>query len=217
VSSKDLWRVRKRRLRFRQAAIFGLLVAGLAVVGVASVAMFLGRMEPLISAPFSSPSPKTEDFGPVPCPADESSMYPQAGMVTVNVLNGSDINFAATYLAQALERRGFGIGRIGNAPIDYSGVALIRAGAKGMSRAYLLLGHAPDGTVLSYSDRTDETVDIIIGDQYDSLRPLEEVAAQAGTVIPFPPECTPLAEVAAAGEVPLDPVGTVDGAGDAGS
>jgi hypothetical protein len=217
VSSKDLWRVRKRRLRFRQAAIFGLLIAGLAVVGTASAAMFFGRMEPWVSAPFSSPSPKTEDFGPLPCPLDESSMYPQAGMVTVNVFNGSDITFAATYLAQALERRGFAIGRIGNAPIDYSGVALIRAGVPGMSRAYLLLGHAPQGTVLSYSDRTDETVDIIIGAQYDSLRSPEDVTVAAGTVIAFPPNCTPLAEVVAGGEVPLETIDGADGTGDGAS
>jgi hypothetical protein len=187
--------VRKRRLRLRQTVIFAALVGLLAVVGTASVAMFLGRMEPMFSAPFTSPSPKTEDHGPTPCPLDESSMYPQAGMVTVNVLNGSNLTFAATYLAQALELRGFAIGRIENTPLDYSGVALIRAGTKGMSRAYLLLGHAPEGTALSYLDRDDETVDIIIGAQYDSLRPIEDVTVEAGTVIPFPPDCTPVEEL----------------------
>ncbi|MDR1426477.1 MAG: LytR C-terminal domain-containing protein [Bifidobacteriaceae bacterium] len=197
MKAKDLWRVRKRRLIMRQTLILGLLIAVIAVAGVASAAMFLGRMDPLLSAPFSSPTPLSEDHGPTPCPRDESSMYPQAALVTVNVLNGSSMNGAATYLAQALERRGFIVGRVDNAPIEYSGVALLRTGELGLSRAYLLLAHAPEGTLLTLDNRADESVDMIIGAQYETLRPLETVNVHSGTVIPFPADCTPLAELLA--------------------
>ncbi|MDR0431979.1 MAG: LytR C-terminal domain-containing protein [Bifidobacteriaceae bacterium] len=201
MSRKDLDRIRRRRLILRQTAIFGLLVALLVVVGAASIATLLGRMDPLVSAPFSSPTPVTEDWGPVPCPADESAMYPQAALVTVNVLNGSSAFGAATYLSQALEARGFAIGRVENALIEYSGVALIRTGALGLNRAYLLLANSPEGTILTFDPRTDESVDIVIGAEYKSLRPAETVTAQSGTVIPFPPGCVAVSELTS-GQVP---------------
>jgi hypothetical protein len=214
MSSRELWRIRKRRLILRQTAIVGLLVAFLVTAGAASSAMLFGRMEPMLSAPFSSPSPQQVDFGPTPCPRDEASVYPAAALVTVNVLNGSEMNGAARYLAQALERRGFMIGRIDDAPIQYGGVALIRTGEKGISRAYLLLAHSPDGTILTFDDRSTEAVDVIIGDQYDSLRPLETIDVRSGTVIPFPDECTPLADVVQwaqeAVESATDPQATVE-------
>jgi hypothetical protein len=197
MSRKELWRLRKRRLIMRQTAIFGLLVALLVVVGAASAATFFGRMDPLVSAPFSSPTAESEDYGPMPCPRDESAMYPQAGLVRVNALNGSKAFGAATYLSLALESRGFGIGRVADAPFDYSGVALIRTGQQSVNRAYLLLAHAPEGTIMVMDGRTDETVDIIVGSEYETLRPAETVEVQAGTVIPFPPGCTPVAELAA--------------------
>jgi hypothetical protein len=207
VNSKDLKRIRKRRLIMRQTAIFGSLIALLVVVGAASAAVMFGRMDPLVSAPFTSPTPQAEEHGPTPCPRDESSVYPQAALVTVNVFNGSSAFGAATYLSQALESRGFAIGRVANAPTDYTGIALIRTGVLGVNRAYLLLAHAPEGTVLSFDDRTDETVDIVIGADYGTLRPIETVTVQSGTVIPFPVGCVPLAELVSdpallAGSVP---------------
>ncbi|MDR1152148.1 MAG: LytR C-terminal domain-containing protein [Bifidobacteriaceae bacterium] len=195
MSSKDLARIRKRRLILRQTTIFGLLVALLVVVGAASAAVIFGRMDPFVSAPFSSPAVVEEDWGPTPCPPDEAAMYPQAALATINVLNGSTAFGAATYLSQALEARGFVIGRVTNAPFEYGGIALIRTGALGINRAYLLLAHAPEGTLLTYDARADETVDIIIGDEYKMLRPIETVTVESGTVIPFPAECTPLAEL----------------------
>jgi hypothetical protein len=197
MNSRELGRIRKRRLILRQTAILGMLMAVLAVAGVASVAMLFGRMEPILSTPFTSPSPPQSDFGPMTCPRDEASVYPAAALVTVNVLNGSDMNGAARYLGLALERRGFAIGRIDDAPIEYPNVALIRTGEKGISRAYLLLAHAPEGATLAFDNRTTEAVDFIIGDQYDSLRAVENVDVRSGTVIPFPDGCTPLTDVIA--------------------
>ncbi|MDR1295538.1 MAG: LytR C-terminal domain-containing protein [Bifidobacteriaceae bacterium] len=196
MNAKDLARMRKRRLILRQTTIFGLLVAVLVVVGAASAAVILGRMDPFVSAPFSSPAAVEEDWGPTPCPPDEASMYPEAALATVNVLNASTAFGAATYLSQALEARGFAIGRVDNAPFEYRGIALIRTGALGINRSYLLLAHAPEGTALTFDGRSDETVDIIIGEEYKMLRSPETVTAKAGTVIPFPAECTPLAELA---------------------
>ena len=202
MNPSELAKLRKRRLILRQTAIFGLLIAVLVVAGVAGAAMYLGRIDPILSVPLSSPSAAAQDFGPMPCPKSETAKYPRSDKVTVNVLNGSKMTGAARYLAQALESRGFLIGRVDNSPVNYLGSALIRTGQRGINRAYTLLAHAPTDAVLAYSAREDNSVDIIIGDNYEGPRPLDQVTLEAGTVIPFPEACTQLEELI--GTAPAD-------------
>jgi hypothetical protein len=197
MKDKDIERVRRQHLAVRQTAIFGGLIAVLVVAGVAGVATLTGRMESPFEAPFSSATPTQVDYGPVPCPETSTSKYPAAAAVRVRPLNGSDIRLAASTAGQTLEARGFQVLAAGNASVNYGGSALVVAGKNGVDKAYLLLAHAPADAELAFDDRADDSVDLITGAQWDGLRPVDEVTAKTGALIPSPEGCEPVAELAA--------------------
>ncbi|MCL2787778.1 MAG: LytR C-terminal domain-containing protein [Micrococcales bacterium] len=197
MNTTRLARIQRNRLIIRQIAIFGALLIALAVAGFGSWAMFQGKMEPLFSAPFTSATPETQDLGPLPCPVGNNPAFPLPDTVRVNALNGSSIRQAAGAAKQTLESRDFHVVNVENAPIQFSGPALVRTGAEGVNAAYLVLAHAPEDAVLAFDNRADATVDLIVGSQWTGLRPMEEVAAAPGTPIAPPEECTPLPEILA--------------------
>ncbi|MDR3201992.1 MAG: LytR C-terminal domain-containing protein [Bifidobacteriaceae bacterium] len=177
----------------------------LSAVGVSSYRMFTGAEEPFFTAPFTSPSPVVLDFGPTPCPASVDAKYPAPKKVTVNTLNASALQGAAAAASQSLETRGFKTGEVKNAGIDFAGTILIRTGAKGVDRAYTLLAHAPADAVLAFDARDDDSVDLVVGEEYEGLRPVAEVAVESGAVIETPPQCTPVAELVASADSAAEP------------
>jgi hypothetical protein len=181
--TERLARTRKRRLIVRQTAVFGGLTALLVVAGVASYAMFVGRIEPVVKAPFTSPSPKNLDFGPLPCPSATKAQYPTAAKVKLNVYNGGEVRLAADSIARTLESRGFAPGKVDNSPISFGGSILILTGPKGVNAAYLILGHAPPDAKIALDGRADATIDVIAGDEFEGLRTVEEVTVVAGQPI----------------------------------
>jgi hypothetical protein len=195
-SAQQLAKVRKRRLVARQIAVFGALAGMLAVAGVGSYRMFTGESEPIFSAPFTSPSPPDLDFGPVPCPA-AGATYPSPSRVTINALNSTNFAGAAGSAGHSMESRGFQLGDVADTPMEFAGSILVRAGALGIDNAYAVLAHTPDNAILAFDPREDDSVDVVVGLEYDGLRPAEEVAVASGQAILPPAGCVAVAEIEA--------------------
>lgn len=160
--------LRRRHKRERQAVVFGLLIAALAVGALGAVAVFTGGIDAPFSRPFTTLSPTASP--PVetpPCPP-EGTLPVAYGEVQVRVLNATDRNGLAGQTADALTARGFVVAAVGNAASPVTGVARISFGGPGVGAAYTLAAHL-EGARLLLDERTDSTVDLALGSEFVSL------------------------------------------------
>ena len=124
--------------------------------------------------------------GLVPVPA---APPPHPSQVTVNVYNATFRSGLAGQVGAQLATRGFREGKTGNDPQRSflpDDTAVIRYGEDGAAAAAVLAQHVPKA-VLTKVDRTDKTVDIVLGNDYSALIPAAMVPKPA-PVKPTPPE-----------------------------
>lgn len=187
---------------------------GIVLIGVAMVLLFAagfglsvvirnaggGGASPTTSpAPTTSgaPSPTasptntgTNTSEPTPCvtvtvvPADT---LPSPTDVTTNVYNSTDRTGLAAATGEELKSRGFVIGTVANDPLGktITGVAEIRHGPKGAQAAALMAYYLP-GARLVDDERTDATIDTVLGAGFLDVAPQAEVDAAIDTPTPSP-------------------------------
>ncbi|MGW6537365.1 LytR C-terminal domain-containing protein [Streptomyces sp. NPDC055051] len=119
---------------------------------------------------------KQADCKPAPTPSTAAAAtLPKPAQLTVNVYNATPRSGLAKATADELKKRGFAIGKVGNAPAAYdkkvkgSGL-LLGAGAAGKG-AFAVLGTQLAGTTTKVDARTTADVDLIIGTAFKALSP----------------------------------------------
>lgn len=168
---------RARRRRIRHGVVLGVLIVVVAAAALFAQAVREGRL----ALPQPGGTPVSAQEG---CPAGPFS-YQAATSVTVNVFNSTATPGLANSAAESLSQRGFSVGTVGNASLNREGMtAVIRSGPAGQQAAYTLQQHIPDTEYVA-DDRTDATVDVILGSGFSSLAP----AAQAEAAGPGPLSC----------------------------
>ncbi|MFE0458199.1 LytR C-terminal domain-containing protein [Kitasatospora sp. NPDC058965] len=155
--------------------------------------------------PLAAPSPGAPASGSAPAGAGASAApsalgsplpgvtaAPQPQTVTVNVLNSTDKAGLAKNTADELKKRGFTVGKVGNAPSALQkkvpGSAVLVAGQSGAGGA-ALLGAQVAGASTMADQRTDGSVDFVIGDGYTAL--LDPTAAASALAEALKPSPTP--------------------------
>ncbi|MFF0411552.1 LytR C-terminal domain-containing protein [Kitasatospora sp. NPDC004745] len=117
---------------------------------------------------------------------------PQPAAVTVNVYNATTKAGLAGRTADELKKRGFTIGKVGNAPAELDkkvpGTAQVIAGPAGAGAATLLTSQIAGATATADA-RTDGSVDFVVGDSYNAL--LDETQAAAALALATKPSPTP--------------------------
>lgn len=211
--------VRRRRMHERQAVVFGLLIAALAVTGLGALAVYTGAIEAPFDRPFSTPE-ATDELAdvPVPCLPDGTLPVP-SGEVHVVVLNASGESEPLAGLNEdVLVERGFVVDAIGNAP-DLDGDARpdvkartqIHFGAAGLAAAYTLAAHYPEpGLVLD--TREDATVTLYVGQDFDDIVDSELVGIAADVPLESREGCVPIEQVTPQ-PVPVPPAQEAPAAG----
>lgn len=125
---------------------------------------------------------------------------PRPGQVTTNVFNATDRVGLAADTAAELKRRGFGIGTIANDPLEKKvrKPAEIRYGPQGADAAQLMSFYIP-GSVLVADDRTNATIDTVLGERFDGVAGPAAVQKALTSPSPSPsgPGCTPPANAPA--------------------
>lgn len=112
----------------------------------------------------------------------EKLELPEPSSFKVNVLNATDRSGLAQETADELEKRGFKIGKVANAPAEFDkkveneGVLLGATGEKGHARLKVLGTHLK-GADTKFDDRKGEDVDLIIGKAYDKLAKKKDAEA----------------------------------------
>lgn len=192
--------LRRRHMHERQAVIFGVLLAGLALVGLGAAAVYTGNLDlpGLDRAIAQAPSP-TEALKAFPCPPEGALPVPAAA-ITVNVNNATSRVGLAGATATALQQRGFVVGATSNVD-GYDGVARITFGINGITQAYTLLAQFDGATLLLIAGQ-DATVNVALGEEFDELKPVDAVGLDPAVPLVAPAGCTPYADVIAPADTP---------------
>ncbi|MFG2823156.1 LytR C-terminal domain-containing protein [Kitasatospora sp. NPDC048365] len=146
-------------------------------------------------APAASGAPAAASGAAAPgAPAASSTAVPQPQAVTVNVYNATDKSGLAARTAEELKKRGFTVGKVGNAPTALGkvpGTIQVVSGPGGLGAATLLKSQAA-GATATEDTRADATVDFVIGDTYAALLdPTQAAAALAEATKPVTPTPAP--------------------------
>jgi hypothetical protein len=201
--------LRRRHMHERQAVIFGVLLAGLALAGLGAAAVYTGTLAvPFLARGFSTPAPEAGTSA-VPCPPEGAAPVPYA-QVTVNVFNGTGVPGLAAQTAAALTERGFVVGTTANSPASVTGTARLTFGAAGVAAAYTLAAQL-DKPVLVLDPRADATVDMTVGTGYVGLVSADLIALDPAVPFAAPAGCVPISQITLA---PV-PATTTDAATDA--
>ncbi|MFE4974710.1 LytR C-terminal domain-containing protein [Kitasatospora sp. NPDC056651] len=184
------------------AALAGLLA--LALVGLGGVQLydiFTGKDKNASAQacatpsgkPLAAPTPGETPGAPAAAQGDPHAI-PQPTAVTVNVYNATTKGGLAGRTAEELKKRGFVIGKVGNAPAELDkkvpGTAQVIAGPTGAG-AGTLVGSQIAGATVTADARTDTSVDFVIGDSYNAL--LDETQAAAALALATKPSPAPTA------------------------
>ncbi len=131
-----------------------------------------------LSALRDEPATQDEDTtttttDPGACPEGQGSPAPAVAPsdVQINVYNATQRNGLASGAARTMREQGFVIVDVANDPLRKAlpGVAEVRARDDSLI-AYLVLAYVPGATFVS-DTRTDESVDLVLGDQFQAITP----------------------------------------------
>ncbi|GAA2817822.1 LytR C-terminal domain-containing protein [Kitasatospora sp. CM 4170] len=140
--------------------------------------------------PLAAPTP-TPDASPG-APAGDPKAIPQPTAFKLNVFNATTKSGLAGRTAEEFTKRGFTVDKKGNAPAELDkkvpGTAVVIAGPAGAGAATLISSQIAGATVTTDA-RTDNTVDVVVGDSYNAL--LDETQAAAALALATKPSPTP--------------------------
>ncbi|MGW6914727.1 LytR C-terminal domain-containing protein [Kitasatospora sp. NPDC054939] len=183
-------------------AAIGIMLA-LALIGLGGVqlwSIFTGAGKDATAQACASPSgkplaaPTPEPTPGAPGAPVDPKAVPQPSAVTVNVYNATAKSGLAARTAEELKKRGFTIGKVGNAPAELDkkvpGTAQVIGGPAAVG-ALTLVGSQIAGATTTPDARTDASVDFVIGDSYNTL--LDETQAAAALALATKPSPAPSA------------------------
>jgi len=176
-SDYEAQRARKRRRRnkhVRQTILFGSICGAMVLALIFSFAIYNGSIAGPFDFAFTSDKEGEEAPTPPPCPAPDDIPVPYSDIV-INVFNTTDVSGLAGSAADAFVERGFELGEVSNEESSVHASAELRFGPHAIAQAYTLEAQL-EGAVLRLDEsREDTIVDVLIGDAYDELRPVELV------------------------------------------
>jgi len=130
-----------------------------------------------------------EDAEPTPCitlAIFPVTFVPAPNEVSIRVLNGSKRVGVAGITGEILETAGFNVLEVGNLGADnVSAAAEIRFGKKSRSAAILLQAYIVNA-VLVQDNRKDTSIEVVVGQGFESVRDKKEVEVELARPIPSP-------------------------------
>ncbi|GGV00419.1 membrane protein [Streptomyces albospinus] len=174
-----------RRPRHRRRIILG-IVAGACVLGLAGwgtvqlIDVFGGKGSTAQAAQDSRHCPEGGAASRANAPQPAAGKLPAPAALTVNVYNATARPGLAKHTADELKKRGFKIGKVGNAPVAYDkkvGGAGILLGPKAAADGPLkVLATQLAGAQQKTDDRASADLDLIIGGTFKELTAQQDAA-----------------------------------------
>lgn len=189
---------RRRREHERQAVVFGVLIAFLAVCGIFALAVYSGAISSPFNRPFTTVGAAEQKTYPVPClPAvkgqPDGALPATYSDVQIRLLNASEEIGLASAHETVLADRGFSIISTGNVPVQLQ-ESEIRFGRKGIVQAYTLAAQFPE-IRLVLDDRRDRKIDLLIGDEFEAPLDVEDVELTADQPLTNVEDCVPSGDI----------------------
>lgn len=168
-------RMRRPRNRRRiMAAVIGAVTA-LALLGWGTVQL----IDVFTGGGKASAAGRKADCKPRPAATPSPIALPKPSAITVNVYNATPRSGLAKKTADELKKRGFKIGKVGNAPAEYDkkvkGSGLLLGAAEADDPRLKVLGLQLEGTATKSDDRKGKDIDLIIGGGFKKLTPEKDV------------------------------------------
>lgn len=169
----------RNRRRIVSAAVAAVVALGLAGWGTLQlIDVFSGDGKK------TSAGGRKEDCRPAPTPS-AAPAPPRPGQITVNVYNATPRSGLAKAAADELKKRGFTIGKVGNASAAYdkkvpgTGILL---GAQVNQGAFRVLATQLRGTQLKTDTRETADVDLVLGTAFKNLATKKDADAALATL-----------------------------------
>ncbi|MFE2143657.1 LytR C-terminal domain-containing protein [Streptomyces sp. NPDC059456] len=185
---------RMSRPRRRRRIVFTVLgaVLGLALLGYGSLQLMnvfrgesgSGKHRNAAAKDCATPKPRAgAEAGAEAAPAAASAAakpavaLPQPAEITVNVYNATPRAGLAKAVGDELKKRGFTVGKVGNAPADFDkkvpGTGILLGSPKTDKAAFSVLGTQLEGDTQQTDARDTGDIDLILGDAFKELSPKE--------------------------------------------
>lgn len=113
---------------------------------------------------------------------------PLPSEITLRVFNTTYREGLAGQVAQQLGNRGFAVEESGNDPLAAflpNDSVVIRLGSEGAEAAAVLKQHLPDARLVR-DERTDASLDVVLGNRFADLTPVDEIPEPAPRPAPVP-------------------------------
>lgn len=165
---------RRRNKRMRQTILFGSICGAMILALIFSFAIYNGSISGPFDFAFTSDKEGEEAPTPPPCPGPDDTPVPYSDVV-INVFNTTDVSGLAGSAADAFVERGFELGEVSNEEASVHASAELRFGPQAIAEAYTLEAQLEGAVLRLDENRTDSVVDVLIGDAYDELQPVELV------------------------------------------
>ncbi|WP_329543226.1 LytR C-terminal domain-containing protein [Streptomyces sp. NBC_01358] len=180
----------RRRSKLVLAAIASVVALGLAGWGTLQlIDVFTGGDKQASAADRKADCPTT-------APAAPAKVLPKPAKITVNVYNATPRGGLAKAAADELKKRGFTIGKVGNATATYDkkvvGTGLLLGAPAAVDGTFPVLGTQLPGAATKTDARKGADIDLIIGTKFKAFSP-PQTAATALTALtkpaPAPSSC----------------------------
>ena len=162
-----------RRRRRRRAAIT-LTLVGLVMLGTFAyaAAYFQGWVGSRTPKPVASPA----------CQVVTAAQALKPSAVTINVYNATNRQGLAASVAKSLRTQGFKVAKVTNDPLGkpIGGVGEVRHGQTGAAGAALAATRLSGAKVVP-DERTDDTIDLVLGNKFTTLSAPPKVAPSKAT------------------------------------
>ncbi|MDJ0342128.1 LytR C-terminal domain-containing protein [Streptomyces sp. H10-C2] len=170
----------KRRGRTALAIVASVVVLGLIGWGTLQlIDVFTGDGKDKVSPQAHAAAPPSCKPTATPTPSGKPAPLPKPATIGLNVFNATAKGGLAKTTADELAKRGFRVGKFGNAPIEYDkkvkDAALVVAGPAAEQAARVVGTQVAGSTVRIDPKRTDPGVDLLIGTAYTKLADPKDV------------------------------------------
>ncbi|MCI1984402.1 MAG: LytR C-terminal domain-containing protein [Bifidobacteriaceae bacterium] len=182
---------RKEFVRDRQRMVITVALIFLVACVVLSTLVLLGVFK---SDKEKAVADATTNYGvTVPC-VQKASKAPAYGDIRVRVLNGTDKSGIARAVSSALEYRGFAMQAVGDFTKNDVARTEIRFGSKGIKQAYTVYAQFNDA-ILRMDDRSNTSVDVIVGNTFDDLNTIDEISITKGATLKSVKGCVAVSKI----------------------
>lgn len=192
-STDKIRATRRRRKHERQAVVFGVLIAFLAVAGLGALATYTGAFSLPNQPDFVVKDDGTVKVAQQPACVPADTMPLPYSKVHVTVLNGSDRGGLAGSVSKLLTDRGFSVDGTGN-DTRKPKQPLISFGDDGVAHAYTLLAHYPEAQLVLDS-RPGKSVDLTVPESFTALEPEEALSLDAEMPLASVPGCVEAGQI----------------------